>query len=417
LNSRRPNYALFGILGLFIVIPVVTGWLTYQIANHYPGGSHFLTAWSGSRTFLTEGVSPYSEETFTQTRSLTAGWPERPSESTLRFTYPLYSLLFFLPFALFENYVLARALWMTALGITMLLMIWSGMRLAGWSPRTPVFIFLALFILFGVYSIIPLLSGNFAIVTALLITLAFAAIKGGMDELAGFLLALSTIMFHLVIVLLVFVIIWSISNQRWGLIVWLFGSLGLLAAGMSMFLRDWLIQYGNAVLQYYDLENIATPGHALRAWWPGLGSQMGWVLTAALLLVLGIEWWQALGKGFRWFLWTACLTLVVGQLIGIRTEPGSLVVLLLPMILVFSILDEQWGSRKWGLLSMLLVLLFGGFWILVLRNVDHVFYSPAPPVLFFNLPFVMLIGLYWIRWRAARPQRFYLNEMRAREEI
>jgi hypothetical protein len=335
----------------------------------------------------------------------------------LRFHYPLYSLLFFLPFALLEDYVLARAFWMTALEIALVLLIGSGLRLVAWRPRTPVLIALLFFILLGVHTVIPVLSGNFAVGIALLITLAFSAIKSKMDALAGFLLALSTIMPQLVIVWILFTLIWSISNQRWSLVVWFIGGWALLAVGSSLLLSDWIIQYKDALLYYYNLEMVASPGQALQARWPGLGAQMGGALTSVLLMILAVEWWLAYGKGFHWYLWTSCLTLVIGQLVGFRTDPGSLVVLMFPVLLVFSVWDEHWGSRKGWLQGLLLLFLFAGSWWMVLRSVDSIFFALAPPVLFFMLPFVLLAGLYWVRWRVVRPHRFYLNEMRAPEEF
>jgi hypothetical protein len=51
-------------------------------------------------------------------------------------------------------------------------------------------------------------------------------------------------------------------------------------------------------------------------------------------LLLLVEWRLAYGKGFRWFLWTACLTLAAGPLLGLRMDPSSLVIVLLPFILL-----------------------------------------------------------------------------------
>ena len=57
--------------------------------------------------------------------------------------------------------------------------------------------------------------------------------------------------------------------------------------------------------------------------WPGLGKQLGWLISGVSALILLVEWWLALKKDFRWFLWTVSLTIVISQWIGIPTIPGT----------------------------------------------------------------------------------------------
>ena len=76
------------------------------------------------------------------------GRPAREGEHELRVAYPLYSVLMFLPFALFKNYILARALWMTVLEIALVLLSVVSMRLVGWKPKL---LTLALFLVFTIF--------------------------------------------------------------------------------------------------------------------------------------------------------------------------------------------------------------------------------------------------------------------------
>jgi hypothetical protein len=122
-------------------------------------------------------------------------------------------------------------------------------------------------------------------------------------------------------------------------------------------------------------------------------------LGGLLLLYLLWEWIQALGKPDRWFQWTSAMTIVVTNLVAIRTATTNYVVLLPALILIFSIWRERWGaSARVGVCGTLTVL-FVGLWWLFLSTVEGNVESPA---MYLPLPIVVFIGLWWTRWWAVR---------------
>jgi hypothetical protein len=218
----------------------------------------------------------------------------------------------------------------------------------------------------------------------------------------------------MVIVLFVLVVIWAGSVRRWTMVWSLVSSLAFLIAGTSLLIQDWVVQYLRQILVYAQAVISITPGGLFRYWLPGVGVQMGWVFTVFAIGILFWEWRSALGKEFRWFLWTAYLTLVMTNLIGLRTSPENYVALLPGLIMVLGTWDERWGRLGRGLVLASILLLFFGNWAIFLRAVENVTPSALVPAFFFFFPFFMLIGLFWVRWWSIRPPRLYLEELAAK---
>jgi hypothetical protein len=402
---------------LFFAVLVGVTWGNYRFAQENPGGNDFLVHWVGTRALLLEGTSPYSDEVAEQIQTLAYGRPARPGEHELRVAYPLYSQVFFLPFALIADYNLARALWMTALQGGLILLALYGLRLTGWRPGTWLLLIYFLFAVLWYHGLRPLINGNAVIFVAVLLAGAFLALRSGRDELAGILLAFSTVKPQVVILPVVFILFWTISHRRWHVLVWLAITLVLLTASMALFVPDWPLQNLREVLLYPEYNPPGTPGAVFSGWWPGMGERLGWGLTAVLGIILILEWLAARRKGFRWFFWTACLTLVMSQWIGIQTDPGNFVVLFIPLVLVFAVWEERWGPRgRWAILGIKLAI-FAGLWALFIRTITDVGQPLQHPILFFPLPLFLIIALYWVRWWAIRPSRLAVEHLQAYDEL
>jgi hypothetical protein len=392
-------------------------WGNYLYAQDNPGGNDFLVHWVGTRALLLEGTSPYSDEVAEQIQTLAYGRPARVGEHELRVAYPLYSQIFFLPFALIADYTLARAVWMTALQVGLILLAVFSLRLADWRPGVWLLLVYFLFAVFWYHGLRPLINGNAVIFVGVLLAGTFLALRSGRDELAGLLLAFSTVKPQVVVVPMTFILVWTLSHRRWRTLVWLLITVVLLSAGMALFVPDWPLQNIREVLRYPAYNPPGTPGAAFSEWWPGIGERLGWVLSAVVGIITLLEWVAARGKGFRWFLWTASLTLVTSQWIGIQTDPGNFVVLFIPLALVFAVWEERWGSRgRWVILGIMLAL-FAGLWLLFVRTITDVGQPLQHPVLFFPVPLFLLIALYWIRWWAIRPSRLAVEALRAFDEM
>jgi hypothetical protein len=412
-NSQRIPFLFYGLVVLIIVILVGLTWVNSFVTLHNPSADSFFIYWTGTRTLLKEGVSPYGEiATAIVQQFANLDFPETPKYA-LQVTYPLYAELFYLPFAFISDYTLARAVWLTFLEAALVTTVLVSLRTVGWRPGFILLGLVLIYELFGYHTISPLLSGSSIVLVTCLVGLAFAAVKAGTDELAGILLALSTIQPLAVAPLILFVLVWSGISSRWRLFVWLGGSLIVLIGSASLFMPDWVLQNARVIIHYPHTNLLDTPGAALVANFPGVGARLGWAFTILLSLVLLLEWWAARGKDTRWFLWTAGLTLTLSPWLGIPADPGNFVLLIIPSVLVFARLDEHWGRRVHPLIVMGMLVALVGFWAFFWGHIEDGLIPRQYPILFIPLPLITLIGLYWVKWWAVRPRKLLISDLRA----
>jgi hypothetical protein len=412
-NSLRST-----ILIIFLIIvggAILAGltWGNYNYSSQNPGGNDFLVHWVGTQELIMKGVSPYADEVALRIQTLAYGRPAQPGEHELRVAYPIYSTIFFAPFAIIENFTIARAVYMTFLEVCIFLLSLVCISLSRWRPGLIVLFIFFLFSVFWYHAIRPLINGNAVIFVALLITAALWAIRQERDEFAGILLGFATIKPQVVILVWIFITLWAISKKRWRLLIWSYGTVAILSVIGFILVPGWLIQNFYEILRYPAYNPPGTPGAAFSQWFPGVGRQLGWGLTLVTAVILLIEWVLAWGKEYDWFLWTACLTLTISQWIGIQTDPGNFIVLLFPLVLFFVNLENRWGKIA-NIFSVLIMIgLLIGLWALFLATVQFGGQPVQHPIMFFPLPFVVLCGLYWVRWWAIRPRRPLVEAMKA----
>lgn len=415
--SRRTTLAFYALLILSAVGLAALVWINSSVVSEFPSGEYFSIAWGAGRGFLTDGTSPYSSSASAEIQRDVA---ERgyPVDSALhRFIFPIYLLAPMLPFLLVPQFSTAAVLWMLLLEIALILIAYFGVKVQQWRVTAPMAVLVVGWVLFNYISVSQVYQGSIIIFVALLVVLAFAAIQRELDELAGIALALATIKPGPILLVVLFVVFWAASNRRWKLIVWALGAWILLAAGGLFFINDWPIQYVRLLLDPSPTRYFQSPQASFLSNWPGLGRQLGWILAGVLVLLLIFEWWMARRKDFRWFIWTASLTLAVTPWIGIPTEPGYQVLLIFPLLLVWSKLDEHWGNRIQSFIIAMMIFIFAGLWLLFGWDLPNTFITRQYPVLFLPLPLITIIGLYWVKWWAVRKRSTFISDLKAREEF
>jgi hypothetical protein len=413
LSKRNPEI-LFVLLAVFAVAALVfLTWANYRYSLANPGGIDFLPHWLGTRLMLMEGQSPYSEETARVVQSAMSELPRGDEKGAQYFLSPFYSIFVFAPFALIEDYNTARAVWMTTLEVAAVLIVAAGLGLSRWRVKPAMLAMVLIFAALWFYTIQAVLNGDAGLLVGLLIAAALLSIRSEQDGLAGFLLALATVKLEMVILLAIFVIVWSISNQRW-IIVWSFlGSVALMTAVTAMLVPNWIWQNLQQFAGFNRLEVVDTAGEIFAVWMPGVGSQLGWGVMVVATATLLWEWRAAWGKEYRWFLWAALLTLGFSFWVGIPTATENYMVMFPALMVIFAAWDDEWGVLGRALIYLSVLLLFFGIWWVYLAGVNG---SPLgrtepPVILFFLLPIFLVIGLYWVRWWVLRPERPLLDRL------
>ncbi len=368
-----------------------------------PGGNDFLPRWMGTRLFITQRINPYGAEATAAIQDRMYGRLAEEGEDAALFAYPFYSMLVFAPFALVEDYPLARALWITAQEIAVAIAILAALGFSGWRPSRWPLVALLLFALTWFHSAKPLVDGNAAVLVTMFVALGLYAMRRGRDGLAGMAFALSTIKPQMVLLPLVLIMAWALSQKRRSAVV-SFGVSMLVVLAASFALQpSWAAENLAQVLLYGSYSPPGTLIAVFQAWWGEIGRTTGLVVSALVGLLLFYEWMSAAGQRFDWLLWTVCLTLALGPLVGMPSTSSNHVILLLAVVWLLALWQRRTGQPRaeWVLLPVLYV----GLWALFLLTLqqeqaqfgEHLSLLLAAPVF-------LAISLYWLRWWLLRPQ-------------
>ncbi len=405
-NQNKQKSFIF-LIALVIIIFVLITYGNYRYSITNPGGTDFLVHWIGTRALFTEGISPYSDEVALRIQTAVYGRPALKGEHELRVAYPLYSVILFAPFSFVSNYELARALWMTLLELGLILLTFVSVRLTSWRPGMRMWIVLLVFSLLWYHALRAIINGNVIILIALFLATALYAIKNKNDELAGVLLAFSTIKPQVTMIFLAAILFWSIIQKRNRIIVWFIITIAFISISAILLIPDWIMQNIREVMRYPGYNPPGTPSAALATWFPVVGPRIGTVISLCMIVILLVEWWLARKADYRHFLWVSCLTLTISPWIGIQTDPGNFITMFPALMLIFSVIVARWKKKADLPIFITLFVLFFGIWIIFLTTLEMSYQPIQSPVLFFPLPAFLLIMLYWFRSWAVRPPSLY----------
>jgi hypothetical protein len=390
------------IVGLFIF-----GNLQYTAKN--PGGNDFLVHWVGTQSFVKEGISPYSDDVALRIQNLVYGRPAQAGEHELRVAYPFYSVFIFLPFSLIDDFTVARALWMTALEFLIIFSTIMMIRMVNWKPNFLITFLIIVFSLFWYHGLRSIINGNAVVLILFLIILSIYAIIHKQDELAGICLAFITIKPQVVFAFIIFLVFWSLSNRRYKVIFWFFGSLiALIVLGLFI-MPTWPMEFIREVFRYPGYNPPGTPATALAEILPGIGRQLGIILSVVSALILLVEWFFGRYSRENKFIWISSLTLAMGQWLNVQTDPGNFLIMFPAIILILRIIEDRWrNSGQWIILLFLSVLFFIP-WIIFIRTIDFGYQPLQNPIMFFPVPLMLIIGLFWVRWWVKNPVTDIIN--------
>lgn len=418
MRSRRPDLAFLGIMILALLLTAGLTWINYNFSLNDPEGIDFVPQWMGARLAIIEGQNPYGEETLKEIQNfIYKGRAAYSWENQYRFVYPYYAIAAFSPMAFTSDYILARAIWMTILAISMVSLTFASLALTRWRPSRVVLAGYVLFALAGYHAFRPVYNGNPAIITALCLTFAFLSIQRGRDILAGILLSFSTIKPQVVLLVLPFVLLWAVSHRRLRLVFSMTVAMLVLVVSSSILQPGWLTENVIQMIEYAKYTGPMTFGSILDERWTEVGSTLGWVLTAILLILMMVEWWGTLGKDVRHFLWTAGLTLAITNMIGIPTSTSNYVVLIPVLTFVFSIWEQRWGVFGRNLVLICMLGLLGGLWWLYMATAGGRSGLDQSLIMFFPLPLFVFFTLYWIRHWAIGSVRLQIEELEALKNL
>lgn len=412
IRKSRKLLSLEEVRLLLLALLILAGLLALNIylARTLPGGEQFFLRWSGARAFLIEHIEPYSSTIADRTQNVAYGRGAFSGEYPYVLNDPFYIVLLYIPLALFSDFAIARALWMLLSEAALLGVLYSVVRAFDWEPPRWLFFGMAVFGVFGYYSLVALGSGTPSIIFVFLFFMILNALRQFSDELAGALLFLVAYQWEVSALFFLFVIVFVIANKRWKALTGFGMSLVLMQAVSFLTYPGWGLPYIRGVLSdWYRGANMSFGGIA-SALFPNARFSIGFWTALLLGFVVFLEWLGSIGSHYRRILWTVCLSLAATPLMGFAIFPSNHVVMLPALLLVVMLVWERWTRQR--VLYSILVLLFAfflPFW-LYMRVIAG--YSKIYADLLTVLPPILtIVGLYWMRWWAFRTPRTWFDQI------
>lgn len=79
------------------------------------------------------------------------------------------------------------------------------------------------------------------------------------------------------------------------------------------------------------------------------------------------------------------------------------------IIYAMSLWNERWPRTSIALITVVVILLFGGIWLMYLTQAEKAVSTISG--LYFAQPFLVTIMLYWVRWWAIRKPNVWFDQL------
>jgi Glycosyltransferase family 87 len=384
-----------GLRSLVLIALVIALWVADMFATYvvftsrFPGANDFYSRWGGARAWWTQGLSPYSEQASIQIEIGIYGRRALPDEDPGPFAYPFYTVFLIAPLA-FLPYAWAEAIWLALLEFALVGSVVGAMALAEWRLPPALMAITTIWAILFYHSARAILLGQFAVVILMFIVGTLLALRARRDAMAGVFLALATIKPQMIYLLVPMVLFWAVARRRWRLIGGFVGAMTLLCGASFVAQPDWLTSFVTQMMRYPNYTAIGSPVWVITHYFiPALGAPGEIVLSLTLFAWVLVTWQRLWRDESRpAFLWTVSFTLIVTNLIALRTATTNYVVLFIPLLQILAAVQTRWKrAGMWGVIGIEVALLVG-LWALFLATVANKF---EHPIMYLPLPVGLLI--------------------------
>jgi len=400
-KSVRGSIILVTAVIAVVVAEVV---VTHSIfTSRYPGANDFYRNWAASRLWLTQGLSPYSPEVAIQIEYGMYGQRAPADQDPGFYSYPFYTVFFVAPLA-WLPYDWAEAIWLTLLQLVLIGSMVGAMRIVEWNiPRT-LLVSISIWVIVFYHGARAIILGQFAVIVFAFVVLALLALRARHDLLAGVCLAFTTFKPQIVIFFIPFVILWAVARRRWRVVGGASGAMLVLLGASFVAVPSWLGDFVVEVMRYPSYTAIGSPVWIVtRYFFPWLGAPVEIALTGILIAWMLIVWWR-MRKDELWpaLVWASGVTLVVTDLIMVRTATTNYLALLVPLTQVLAGIETRWRrAGAWIVVGFEAVSLVG-LWILFLTTIVK---KIEQPIMFLPLPVMVAVALFVGRRWLIRDER------------
>lgn len=391
-SARLDVHKWMKILGIVAAIFIIN----YFVASTLWGGQDFFVNWESARMLFFKGINPYSQNGTNILIDSSKVWHVIPNDTNNNFLNPLFSIFLFFPFSLFQNFYIARALWLITNEVLLALSCRLVLRIVGFKDDQQVSGKILFYFFCFFYSVIALLQGSEYIFLFIVFLGALRWIQEKKFLVTGVLLAILTFKIQAVIIPLLILFVYLSYEKGWSAFVWFFISLVVLGVASILLVPDWPIMYFRAIITNGAASGIALPGDLVKNW---INDSTPLIWNGLSLIGFGIILLELYLSSFdsRRLFWILCLAVSLFPLIMIQNRLGVQCFLLLPMGFFF----HQWVERNrfYGSLVINISIIIFSFLLITLgfltKSMD---YQEPFPAVFYFLPIAFtLLNLYWIR--------------------
>jgi hypothetical protein len=340
------------LLGLTLV--AVAFGIRRTFTSRVAGGNDLYSRWSAGCNWLIRGVDPYGKEATLAIQRGIYGRPALPSEDQGAFAYPAHVMLLIWPLCLTNDFATVYAVAITLLILSLVLTAVLSRAAVGWKTPGWLWVWCLLWIVLLYPNDRAILLGQLAGFVSLFLGAALLAVRRGRDVLAGIALALSTIKPQMVLLIVPWLVAWAIFQSRLRLVYSFLLTLVMLIAVPMI----WLAWPAASVEQPFDTSytEFGSVTWILTTYYLKTPVAVEVALTVGLLAWLVFELWKTRRQGFEPMLWGASLSLVLTHFVAPRTATTHFSALLVPVFLLFRVLQETRPRRSLLIIASLLPL-------------------------------------------------------------
>jgi hypothetical protein len=401
---RRSATSIAAVILLTVLLFALDVYATYSVfTSKYPGANDFYSRWKGAQVYWLEGIDPYSDQATLAIQQGIYGRPARPDEDPGPFAYPFYTVLLLAPLV-WLPYAWVEATWLVILEFALIGGALLYLSLVDWRLPSWLLALTALWAVVFYHSGRAILLGQFAGLIFLWTAGTLWALGRGHDVAAGVLLALTTIKPQMSVLLIPALLLWGLGQRRWRFLGAFGATMAFLLGVSFILLPGWLGQFVHQVARYPSYTAIGSPiwimtHHYLPQLGLGLSEanatpvEVG--LSVLLLAYLLVQWRhlfraKVTSGAFQWLIG---LTLIVTNLVVLRTATTNFVALYIPLFLGLKAAADRLSNSHWPL-ALFYLLSAVGMWALFLVTVENKF---EHPIMYLPLPVGLFVAFVWAK--------------------
>lgn len=380
----RPAIWIMAIVAYLAIFAGQT-WITREVfVEANPGANDFYPRWLGGCVLLWEGVSPYSEATTERIQRGIYGRPAEAGEDQVAYAYPLHTLWFTWPTCFTRDFSTVQAAWMTVLVHATLIGTILARKAAGWGPEMAAWAATLVWSVFVYPNTRAILLGQLSVLVFVFLMAGVVLLKTGRPGWAGVALAAATIKPQMSLLIVGWLLWWSIHTERGRTVLGFVASLAAMLAVASWLDPTWWSGFLYQLQRYPSYTELGSAIWIMTSYYLGTPPVVEWIVSLLATTGLLWVWWRRRASSFGWMLWVTSLTALGTHFLAPRTATTHFAVFTLPLFLLF----ERWrrDSLSVGWIGGTLAALFVGSWGLFVMTVEGnqesaINYLPIPLLL------------------------------------